>query len=66
MGTNSRKTIYCPRCGRKTMTYDGRGTMVISSRCSKCQKIVIYKPTEDEVAIIPEPLWSSSAGKRFY
>lgn len=32
------KTIYCPRCGRKVATWDGRSSMNISVNCKKMQK----------------------------
>lgn len=32
------KTIYCPLCGRKVATHDGRSTMNISVECRKCHK----------------------------
>ena len=36
------KTIYCPRCGRKVATWDGRSTFNISAKCKKCKKLVVY------------------------
>ena len=36
------KTIYCPRCGRKVATWDGRSSMNISVNCKKCRKRVVY------------------------
>lgn len=36
------KTIYCPRCGRKVATHDGRSTMNISVECRKCHKKVVF------------------------
>lgn len=38
------KTIYCPRCGRKVATHDGRSTMQISVECRKCHKKVVFYP----------------------
>ena len=38
------KTIYCPRCGRKVATHDGRSTMNISVECRKCHKKVVFYP----------------------
>ena len=35
------KTIYCPRCGRKVATWDGRSSMNISVNCKKCRKRVV-------------------------
>ena len=60
------KTIYCPRCGRKVTTWDGRSTMNISVKCKKCNKFVVYN-VENEKTIIKEiPKRTTSSGMRFY
>lgn len=50
------KTIYCPRCGRKVATWDGRSSMPVIGRCKKCNKRVVYYVDNDETEIkdIPE------------
>lgn len=60
------KTIYCPRCGRKVTTWDGRSTNNISVKCKKCNKLVIYdvENEKSEIKAIPQRLTSS--GMRFY
>lgn len=45
------KSIYCPDCGRKVMTHDGKGTIPISNLCEKCGKIVTYFPETNETTI---------------
>ena len=60
------KTIYCPKCGRKVATLDGRSTINISARCKKCDKLVVYD-VENEKTIIKEiPKRTTSSGMRFY
>lgn len=52
------KTIYCPRCGRKVATHDGRSTMNISVECRKCHKKVVFLSGEwkDEIKISYNPV----------
>ena len=45
------KTIYCPKCGRKVATWDGRSTINISVRCKKCDKLVVYDVENEKVKI---------------
>ena len=60
------KTIYCPKCGRKVATWDGRSTINISVRCKKCDKLVVYD-VENEKTIIKEiPKRTTSSGMIFY
>ena len=41
-------TIYCITCGRKVGTHDGRGTITVSYKCKKCNKIIQYNPLTNE------------------
>ena len=59
-------TIYCPRCGRKTGTHDGKGTLPKTTKCSKCNVRVIYYPCTKETKIKRFPLRATSSGLRFY
>ena len=60
------KTIYCPKCGRKVATWDGRSKNNVSAKCSKCRKLVVYD-VENEKTIIKEiPKRTTSSGMRFY
>ena len=45
------KTIYCPKCGRKVATWDGRSTNNISVKCKKCNKLIVYDVESEEVKI---------------
>lgn len=60
------KKIYCPRCGRKTMVYDGRSTINPIAKCRKCKKLVIYDIEKDSVTMKDMPKRDCSSGMRFY
>ena len=60
------KTIYCPNCGRKVGTYDGRSTNNISVKCKKCNKLIIYFAEKDTTGIRPLPERNTASGMRFY
>ena len=60
------KTIYCPRCGRKVGTYDGRATMNKVCRCRKCNMRVIYHPDTNRSEITPLPKRETSSGAVFF
>ena len=60
------KTIYCPRCGRKVTTWDGRSTMNISAKCKKCNKLVVYDVENEKTEIKAIPQRVTSSGTRFY
>lgn len=61
-----KRTIYCPNCGRKVGTYDGRGTMNIVCRCDKCVKRVIYYPETGKREIKKLPVRETSSGMTFF
>lgn len=60
------KDIKCPKCNKKVMTYDDKGTMVMKCRCKSCGKIVSYYPLTQEIKIGQTPERDNSSGKRFY
>ena len=60
------KTIYCPKCGRKVATWDGRSTINISVKCKKCNKLVVYDIENEKVKIKEIPQRTTSSGMRFY
>ena len=60
------KTIYCPKCGRKVATWDGRSTINILVKCKKCNKLVVYDVESEEVKIKAIPQRTTSSGMRFY
>ena len=60
------KTIYCPKCGRKVATWDGRSTINILVKCKKCNKLVVYDVESEEVKIKAITQRTTSSGMRFY
>ena len=60
------KTIYCPRCGRKVTTLNGRSANNISVKCKKCNKLVVYDVKNEKSEIKEIPQRTTSSGMRFY
>ena len=60
------KTIYCPKCGRKVATWDGRSTINILVKCKKCNKLIVYDVENEKVKIKEIPQRTTSSGMRFY
>lgn len=60
------KTIYCPKCGRKVATWDGRSTNNILIKCKKCNKLVVYNVENENAEIKEIPQRVASSGMRFY
>ena len=60
------KTIYCPKCGRKVATWDGRSANNISVKCKKCSKLVVYDVENEKSEIKTIPQRTTSGGMRFY
>lgn len=61
-----RKTIYCPRCGRKVMTCNGTEEINPVAKCKKCKKMVVYNVKRKTVALEELPGRTCSSGMRFY
>lgn len=59
------KTIYCPRCGSKVATWDGKSTMNVMAKCNKCRKRIVYYVDTGEIDIKDIPARSTSSGMRF-
>lgn len=60
------KSILCPHCGWKVMTYDDKGSMPMKSRCKNCRLLVTYLPTEKKTIVGKVPSRNAVSGKRFY
>ena len=56
------KTIYCPRCGRKVATWDGRSSMPVIGRGKKGNKRVVYYVDNGETEIKDIPQRNCSSG----
>jgi hypothetical protein len=61
-----KKTIYCPGCGRKVTTYDGKTTMNVIAHCRACHKRVVYYVDTDKTVLKDIPPRVSSSGMTFY
>lgn len=59
------KTIYCPKCGRKVATYDGRSTINVIARCNKCRKRVIYHIDTEKTELKDLPHRNTASGMTF-
>lgn len=60
------KKIYCPNCGHKVGTYDGRSTINVLAKCKKCKKLVVYNIENEKTEIKEIPQRETSSGMRFY
>lgn len=59
-------TIYCPRCHRAVIHYDGKSTGNIDCKCRNCNKLIIYHPKENRIEIKNVPERNTGSGMRFY
>lgn len=59
------KTIYCPKCGRKVGTYDGKSSINFIGRCNHCRKQVVYDIGTKETKTKPIPQRTTSSGMTF-
>lgn len=57
--------IHCPVCGRYVGAYDERSTTNFISRCSKCNKRVIYHIDTRETEVKDIPKRNCSSGVTF-
>ena len=60
-----KKTIYCPKCGRKVGIWDGKSTMELYFRCKKCKKLVVYHVDTEKTEIKKLPQRNTSSGMSF-
>lgn len=56
------KKIYCPKCGRKLTTWDGKSTTDIIVNCKKCKKRIVYRVDVDKTEIKEIPKRNTSSG----
>lgn len=61
-----KQIITCPLCCRKVGTHDGRGTITVSYKCKKCNKIIQYNPLTNESSKKNIPQREYSSGIRFW
>ena len=60
------KTIYCPKCGRRVATWDGKTSINPIGHCRKCNKRVVFVVETQETIIKDLPIRATSSGKTFY
>ena len=60
------RTIYCPTCGRRVATYDGKSKTNIIVNCRKCNKRVVYNINSGNTESKRIPQRNTSSGKTFY
>ena len=60
------KTIYCPKCGRRVATWDGKTSINPIGHCTKCNKRVVFVVETQETIIKDVPIRATSSGKTFY
>lgn len=58
-----KRDVLCPKCGKKVATYDGRSTMNVLTRCTKCRKRVIFHVDTKQTTISNIPPSNTSSGK---
>lgn len=59
------RTIYCPTCGRKVGSHDGKATNVKEVDCRKCWKTVVFNPLTGKTKIKEKRKRVSSSGVTF-
>lgn len=59
------RAIYCPECGHKMGSHDGKSTNVKEMDCRKCWKRVVFNPTNEKITIKPRPKRTCSSGVTF-
>lgn len=60
------KKIYCPICGRKVGTYDGKSKINKIMDCKKCRKRIIYHVDTDQLKVKQIPQRNTSSGVTFH
>lgn len=60
------ENIYCPKCGRKVLTYDGKSKITKDVVCKKCNKLAVFNPENRTVVLQELPNRTTSSGARFY
>lgn len=59
------RTIYCPECGRKVGSHDGKSTNVKEINCRKCWKTIVFNPENGKITMKSIPKRNCSSGLTF-
>ena len=60
------RTIYCPKCGRKVATWDGRSSINVATNCKLCKKRVVFYVDTMKTELKDIPIRAGSSGKVLY
>lgn len=58
-------SIYCPKCGRKVGTHDGKSTINLTRQCKNCKKRVVFNRFTGETRVRPLVKRTTSSGVTF-
>lgn len=58
--------IYCPRCGRKVTSWDGKSEINLLAKCTNCNMLVKFDVNTEKTEIIRKPVRKQSSGLTFY
>lgn len=62
----NRQIIYCPQCGRKVATWDGRSQNNVIANCKNCEKRIVFHTDTFAIEVKKIPPRAMSSGKTFY
>ena len=62
----NKKSILCPKCGRKVGTWDCKSTGTNLYVCHKCKAGVSFNGKTEETELKPYPQRTTSSGAVFY
>lgn len=60
-----KKTIYCPKCGRKVGMHDGKSQIDKSYLCKNCNKRIVYHVVDGKVEVKKRADRTTSSGMVF-
>ena len=60
------KSIYCPKCGRKVGSHDGKSSMNVKVKCTKCNRLVVYHVESGETTQEKMQIRTTGSGLRLY
>lgn len=59
------RMIYCPKCGRKVGSHDGKSTITKYIDCRKCWLTVVFDPYNGQTSLKERPERTQSSGLTF-
>lgn len=58
-------SIYCPKCGRKVGTHDGKSKINLTRQCKNCKIRVVFNRITGEAMVRPLTKRTTSSGVTF-